>query len=42
MLRDGRAMNCPKCGVVIQKKGGCPNMTCSVCRTGFRWTGVDM
>lgn len=42
LLRQGLAMNCPQCGVVIQKKGGCPNMTCSVCHRGFRWTGVDM
>lgn len=42
LLRAGRAMNCPQCGVVIQKNGGCPNMICSKCQQAFRWTGIDM
>ncbi|EAS03221.2 Ibr domain protein (macronuclear) [Tetrahymena thermophila SB210] len=29
--------NCPTCNAHIQKNGGCNNMTCRKCQTGFCW-----
>ncbi|XP_071824530.1 ranBP-type and C3HC4-type zinc finger-containing protein 1-like [Apostichopus japonicus] len=37
MVRKGEAMNCPKCGVVIQKKSGCDWMQCSMCKVEICW-----
>ena len=44
MIKQGEAMNCPKCQVIIQKKLGCDWIRCTVCKTeicwatkGFRW-----
>lgn len=28
---------CPKCDIIIEKKGGCPHMTCMSCRHEFCW-----
>eukprot|EP00112_Aurelia_sp_Birch-Aquarium-sp1_P011498 Seg2418.3 transcript_id=Seg2418.3/GoldUCD/mRNA.D3Y31 product="RanBP-type and C3HC4-type zinc finger-containing protein 1" protein_id=Seg2418.3/GoldUCD/D3Y31 len=37
MLRNGDAMNCPHCQVILQKKDGCDWMRCSMCRTEICW-----
>lgn len=37
MVQNGEAMRCPTCRVVIQKKGGCDWMRCSVCRLEICW-----
>lgn len=29
--------NCPKCGVIIEKVGGCTHMTCRKCKHEFCW-----
>mmetsp|Transcript_43124 Transcript_43124/g.88249 ORF Transcript_43124/g.88249 Transcript_43124/m.88249 type:complete len:727 (-) Transcript_43124:46-2226(-) len=31
------ARRCPKCGVPIEKSGGCNHMTCGSCKTHFCW-----
>ena len=28
---------CPSCHVLIEKRGGCPHMKCTSCRTSFWW-----
>lgn len=28
---------CPRCGIAVQRNGGCPNMTCTRCGTNFVW-----
>src|SRR5258706_15432126 len=28
---------CPKCGVLIQKNGGCKHMVCGKCKNEFCW-----
>ena len=30
--------SCPNCFSVIEKNGGCPDMTCHVCQYRFCWT----
>ena len=30
---------CPRCGVPIEKNGGCENMVCTRCSTPFKWRG---
>ncbi|KAJ8303511.1 hypothetical protein KUTeg_019907 [Tegillarca granosa] len=44
MVKEGEAMHCPKCQVIVQKKDGCDWIKCSICKTeicwvtkGFRW-----
>ncbi|KAK3586745.1 hypothetical protein CHS0354_014776 [Potamilus streckersoni] len=44
MMREGNAMRCPKCEVIVMKKDGCDWVKCSICKTeicwvtkGFRW-----
>jgi len=29
---------CPKCGTLIEKDGGCPEMHCSMCKYDWCWT----
>ncbi|XP_072855571.2 sharpin isoform X1 [Pogona vitticeps] len=33
----GEAMHCPVCRIVVQKKGGCDWLRCSVCQTEICW-----
>lgn len=38
---DGVALvvkNCPKCGVLIEKNGGCDHMKCQMCKHDFFWS----
>lgn len=37
LLREGEAMNCPHCKIVIMKKTGCDWLQCSVCKTEICW-----
>ncbi|KAF2999280.1 hypothetical protein E8E13_003947 [Curvularia kusanoi] len=36
-IKDIGAKPCPKCGVNIDKQGGCDHMTCHCCRHHFCW-----
>lgn len=37
MVKDGDAMHCPSCQIVVQKKDGCDWIRCSVCKTEICW-----
>ncbi|XP_037911471.1 uncharacterized protein LOC119651784 [Hermetia illucens] len=37
MLKNGEAMNCPTCQVVMMKKWGCDWLKCSMCKTEICW-----
>ena len=37
MIKQGEAMKCPKCLVIIQKKLGCDWIRCTVCKTEICW-----
>ncbi|XP_078280060.1 ranBP-type and C3HC4-type zinc finger-containing protein 1 [Rhinoraja longicauda] len=37
LVRTGEAMHCPRCGIVVQKKGGCDWIRCPVCHTEICW-----
>lgn len=44
MLKEGEAMRCPQCHIILMKKWGCDWLKCSVCLTeicwvtkGYRW-----
>uniref|UniRef100_A0A0B7BCW6 RanBP-type and C3HC4-type zinc finger-containing protein 1 n=1 Tax=Arion vulgaris TaxID=1028688 RepID=A0A0B7BCW6_9EUPU len=37
LVADGEAMHCPQCHVVLQKKGGCDWIKCSICKTEICW-----
>ncbi|KAI6655004.1 RanBP-type and C3HC4-type zinc finger-containing protein 1-like isoform X3 [Oopsacas minuta] len=37
MIKEGEAMKCPKCLVIIQKKLGCDWIRCTVCKTEICW-----
>ena len=32
---------CPKCGVRVEKNGGCPSMNCARCRHSFCWCCME-
>ncbi|OSS45230.1 hypothetical protein B5807_10214 [Epicoccum nigrum] len=36
-IKNMGAKQCPKCGVNIEKQGGCDHMTCKTCRHNFCW-----
>ncbi|XP_061689254.1 ranBP-type and C3HC4-type zinc finger-containing protein 1 isoform X2 [Syngnathoides biaculeatus] len=37
LLQSGKAMNCPQCDIIIQKRDGCDWVCCSVCRMEICW-----
>lgn len=37
LVRNGEAMNCPKCQVIVQKKDGCDWICCLMCKTEICW-----
>ncbi|XP_048338527.1 sharpin isoform X1 [Sphaerodactylus townsendi] len=37
LVQVGEAMHCPVCRIVVQKKGGCDWLRCSVCQTEICW-----
>ncbi|XP_023932780.1 ranBP-type and C3HC4-type zinc finger-containing protein 1 [Lingula anatina] len=37
LIRDGDAMRCPHCRVIVQKKDGCDWIKCSFCKTEICW-----
>ena len=37
MVGQGEAMHCPQCQVIVQKKGGCDWIRCSICKTEICW-----
>lgn len=37
LVQLGEAMHCPVCRIVVQKKGGCDWLRCSVCQTEICW-----
>ncbi|XP_035678913.1 ranBP-type and C3HC4-type zinc finger-containing protein 1-like [Branchiostoma floridae] len=37
MVRQGEAIHCPQCDIIVQKKEGCDWIRCSMCRTEICW-----
>ncbi|XP_056293591.1 ranBP-type and C3HC4-type zinc finger-containing protein 1 [Pseudoliparis swirei] len=37
LLKNGEAMKCPRCNIVIQKKDGCDWICCLMCKTEVCW-----
>lgn len=37
MLKNGEAMKCPRCDIVVQKKDGCDWICCVMCKTEICW-----
>ncbi|XP_030840630.1 ranBP-type and C3HC4-type zinc finger-containing protein 1 isoform X2 [Strongylocentrotus purpuratus] len=37
LVRSGEAMKCPNCSIIVQKKGGCDWIKCSVCQMEICW-----
>ena len=37
MVKEGDAMHCPQCKVILQKKDGCDWLKCSICKTEICW-----
>ncbi|XP_071958275.1 ranBP-type and C3HC4-type zinc finger-containing protein 1-like isoform X2 [Antedon mediterranea] len=37
MVRNGDAMHCPKCKIIVQKKDGCDWVRCTMCKTEICW-----
>jgi len=41
-LRTEDVRCCPKCGVIIQKNGGCDHMICARCSCDFQWPNARL
>ena len=37
LVRNGEAMYCPSCNIIVQKKDGCDWIRCSMCKTEICW-----
>ncbi|CAL9704979.1 unnamed protein product [Knipowitschia caucasica] len=37
MLKNGEAMKCPRCDIIVQKKDGCDWICCVMCKTEICW-----
>ncbi|XP_026148075.1 ranBP-type and C3HC4-type zinc finger-containing protein 1 [Mastacembelus armatus] len=37
LLHSGKAMHCPQCGIIVQKRNGCDWLRCTVCHTEICW-----
>ncbi|XP_069771235.1 ranBP-type and C3HC4-type zinc finger-containing protein 1 isoform X2 [Narcine bancroftii] len=37
LVQTGEAMHCPKCRIIVQKKGGCDWIRCPICHTEICW-----
>ncbi|XP_058030616.1 ranBP-type and C3HC4-type zinc finger-containing protein 1 isoform X3 [Ahaetulla prasina] len=37
LVKNGEAMNCPTCRIIVQKKDGCDWIRCTVCHTEICW-----
>ncbi|KAH9515505.1 RanBP-type and C3HC4-type zinc finger-containing protein 1 [Bulinus truncatus] len=37
LVTDGEAMHCPQCSIIVQKKGGCDWIKCSICKLEICW-----
>lgn len=37
MLKNGEAMKCPRCDIIVQKKDGCDWICCLMCKTEICW-----
>ncbi|KAK6981852.1 RanBP-type and C3HC4-type zinc finger-containing protein 1, partial [Biomphalaria glabrata] len=37
LVKDGEAMHCPQCSIIVQKKGGCDWIKCSICKLEICW-----
>ncbi|KAF7654025.1 hypothetical protein LDENG_00075700 [Lucifuga dentata] len=37
LLRNGEAMHCPRCDIIVQKKDGCDWIRCLMCKTEICW-----
>lgn len=37
MIREGNAMNCPQCNVIIARAVGCDWLQCTMCRCEICW-----
>ncbi|XP_013864061.1 ranBP-type and C3HC4-type zinc finger-containing protein 1 [Austrofundulus limnaeus] len=37
LLKNGEAMKCPRCDIVVQKKDGCDWICCLMCKTEICW-----
>lgn len=40
LIQTRQAMNCPRCGIVVQKTTGCNHMVCGACKHEFQWIGL--
>ena len=37
MVKEGEAMKCPHCSIIVTKKIGCDWIKCSMCKTEMCW-----